>query len=195
MWPWDHLAVGYVAYSLLRRLAGRSSPAATAVGFVVVGSQLPDLIDKPLGWYVGVLPSGTSLAHSLVFALPLCLAVVAWRARRGAVGEGVGFSVAYLLHLPADAYYPMLLGKEAKAHILLWPILQGQPSPPVDVVDHVATLIRSFADAVFAPGGVYLVAIELGLLACAAAVWVADGTPGAPAGWFRGGSDRAGRDH
>lgn len=194
MWPWDHLAVAYVAYSLLRRATGRTPPSPAAVAFVVLGSQLPDLIDKPLGWYLGVLPSGTSLAHSLVFAVPLCLAVLAWRARRGTLDQGVAFSVAYLLHLPADAYYPTLLGAEAKAWILLWPILPGEHAAPADVSGHLAALIARFAEAATGPGGVYLVAVEAVLLGSAALLWYVDGLPGLPVGRLRSGNERPGPD-
>jgi len=195
MWPWDHLAAGYVVYSLLRRTTGRSPPSALAVGFVVLGSQLPDLIDKPLGWVFHVLPSGASMAHSLVFAVPVCLLVLAWRAWRGAPDQGVAFAVGYLLHLPADSYYPVVLGGQPKPYIMFWPIVAGQHSSPADASAYLLTLIGAFVDAVTGPGGVYLVAIELAFVGSAAILWYLDGLPGVPgrrSGWLRG---RLDRDH
>ena len=66
MWPWGHVALGYLFYSLYvhwRHDRPPSAPAAIAVG---VGTLLPDVIDKPLAWWAAVLPNGRSLAHSAV---------------------------------------------------------------------------------------------------------------------------------
>lgn len=190
MWPWDHLALGYVAYSLLRRATGRAPPSALAVGFVVVGSQLADLIDKPLGWVLHVLPSGASMAHSLLFAVPVCLLVVAWRARRGAPDQGLAFAVAYLLHLPADAYYPVVLGGQAKPYIVFWPVVPGQHSSPADASAYLLSLIGDFAGALTGPGGVYLVALELAFVGSAVLLWYLDGLPGVPVDRGRRGGRR-----
>lgn len=76
MWPWEHLAVGYIGYSLSVRLAGRGVPRPRPVVALAVGTQFPDLVDKPLSWTLGVLPSGHSLAHSLFAALPLATLAV-----------------------------------------------------------------------------------------------------------------------
>lgn len=178
MWPWDHLAIGYVAYSLSRRLDGGEPPAPGAVGFVLVGSQLPDLIDKPLGWVLAVLPSGVSLGHSLLFAGPLCLAVALWRRRRDRPEEGVAFGLAYLLHLPADAFFPLLVGAGAKPWLFLWPLTTGEVAAPTDVTAHLLGLVRRFLDAALSAGGVWLVALEVGLLCLALSLWIADGRPG-----------------
>lgn len=178
MWPWDHLAVGYVAYSLLRRATGGSPPDRRALVAVLVGSQLPDLIDKPLGWYVGVLPSGVSLAHSLLFAVPVCVLVYGWRARRGAPDQGLAFAVGYLLHVPADAVYPAVLGSPTKLWIVLWPLTSGRHSSPSSVTDHVLDLLVQFGEVLVGPRGLAVVGIELALLATAVGLWVADGRPG-----------------
>lgn len=178
MWPWDHLAIGYVAYSVLARATGRGPPSVGALGFVLLGSQLPDLIDKPLGWYVGVLPSGVSLGHSLLFAAPVCLLVAAWRARRGVPDQGVAFAVAYLLHLPADAFYPALLGREAKPGSLLWPLVPAESGSPADVSAHLVDLVAQFLAVALGPGGVWVVAVEVGLVGAAVTLWVFDGRPG-----------------
>lgn len=68
MWPWGHAAVGYLLYRVLGRTSGRtggdgppSGPAVVALG---VGTQFPDLVDKPLSWSFDLLPAGRTLAHS-----------------------------------------------------------------------------------------------------------------------------------
>ena len=49
MWTWEHLAIGYLAYSLLSQLAWRRPPTVGAAITVAFGTQFPDLVDKPLG--------------------------------------------------------------------------------------------------------------------------------------------------
>jgi hypothetical protein len=61
MWPWEHLAVGYLLYSVSCVLWGRY-PTRIGVAALAFGTQFPDLVDKPLGWWLGVLPSGQSFA-------------------------------------------------------------------------------------------------------------------------------------
>jgi len=93
MWPWGHAAVGYLAYSLGYRASDRRLTGAAVIA-LGVGTQFPDLIDKPLGWTFGVLPGGRTLAHSLltvavvavVLAIPL--GVVSARRRREPVDYG-----------------------------------------------------------------------------------------------------------
>lgn len=178
MWPWDHLAVGYVVYSLVRRLARRPPGDALTVGFVIVGSQLPDLIDKPLGWVLGVLPSGVSLAHSLFFAVPVCLAVGLWRTHAGRPDDGLAFGLAYLAHLPADAFYPLLLGSEAKTWLFLWPVTPGEHTSPTDVTLYLADLVGAFLEVLSGPAGAYIIGLEVGTVTLAFVLWAADGLPG-----------------
>lgn len=178
MWPWDHLAIGYITYSLGRRAAGRSPPDQGAALAVIGGSQLPDLVDKPLGWIVGVLPSGVSLAHSLLWAVPVCLAVSAWRRRRGRPEQGVAFAVGYLLHLPADAVYPAVLGGQPKLWLFFWPLTPGSHATPASAIDHLLGLLAQFGGVLAGPRGIAVIAIEAALLGSALVLWTLDGRPG-----------------
>lgn len=180
MWPWDHLAIGYVAYSLASRYGGWGAPAPGEIAFVLVGSQFPDLVDKPLGWVLDVLPSGVSMGHSLLFALPACLVVFDWRRRRGRPAEGAAFAVGYLLHLPADAFYPLALGMEARTWLFLWPLTSGDLVAPADATAHLLDLVGSFLVVVRSPRGVWILGLEVALLTLALSLWVADGAPGLP---------------
>lgn len=178
MWPWDHLAIGYLAYSLLARRCGWEPPTAGAAAFVLLGSQLPDLLDKPLGWALGVLPSGVSLGHSLLFAAPSCLAVYGWRRRRGLPEEGLAFGVGYLLHLPADAFYPLVLGADDRAWLFLWPLTSGDVVAPENTTAHLVELAVEFLSVVRSARGAWIVLLEVSLLGLALALWYADGRPG-----------------
>ena len=60
MWPWGHLALGYLLHSPLARARFGRPPTDRATLLLVIGTQLPDLVDKPLAWWLGVLPAGRS---------------------------------------------------------------------------------------------------------------------------------------
>lgn len=179
MWPWEHLAVGYLAYAaLVHARAGRGPTAGEAVA-VAFGSQFPDLVDKPLAWEFGVLPAGLSLAHSSLVAGPLSLAVVYVAHRRGRPAVGVAFAVAYLLHLPADALYGVLLGGPPALGFLVWPLVPAPPQPDLGFVERVARLFGGLRLLVASPRGTAYLLAEVVLVGSAAAAWVVDGAPGA----------------
>ena len=184
MLPWDHLAVGYLAYSLLAR-ARRDRVDQRAAVAVLVGSQFPDLVDKPLGWGLAVLPSGTTLAHSVLFAVPFVLAVRWAAGRRGVGPAGTAFAVAYLLHLPADLLYgPLLTGSAVEWGNVLWPVVPQVATQPTDgFLSTVAYYLTRYRSLVTSPRALGYLLLELALLSAAGARWVADGTPGL--GWLR----------
>ncbi|MFC6724741.1 metal-dependent hydrolase, partial [Halobium palmae] len=83
MWPWEHVAVGYIAYSLLSRTPVARRPGRRESVAVVLGALGPDLIDKPLSWGLGLFADGYSMGHSVFFAVPLALAAVVVGVRLG----------------------------------------------------------------------------------------------------------------
>lgn len=178
MWPWDHLAIGYLVVSLWHRSRGRDRPGSAEVVAVAVGSQFPDLVDKPLGWGTTLLPSGTSLAHSLLVAVPVAVAAVAVARRVGRATVGVSFALSYLAHLPGDVVYPALLGGGPKFAFLLWPLVPLEPTETTAVVARVGELIDIFLAALATPAGIAFVLFEVVVLAAAVGLWIADGAPG-----------------
>ncbi|WP_135829000.1 metal-dependent hydrolase [Halorussus halobius] len=186
MWPWEHLAVGYLGYSLAVHLLGRRAPGDAAVVALAVGTQFPDLVDKPLAWGPGVLPSGYSLGHSAFAAVPLTLLAVAVAYRLGRAQVGVAFGFGYLSHLPGDVVYPWLTGGDLAPTILLWPLVPASDAATgTGLLEAVRTLVGRYG-AELASGdlGAYL-AIEVGLLASVLVVWLLDGTPPLRAVWSR----------
>jgi membrane-bound metal-dependent hydrolase YbcI (DUF457 family) len=182
MWPWEHLAFGYVLASLTNRLG--TDRRLTAADALVIGlaTQLPDLIDKPLAWTVGILPSGLSLGHSLFFALPLSLLVVLVARSRGRTGLGVVFAVAYGSHLFGDALYPMLTGGSFSPRFVLWPLVPASSEAGVGFLSQLDLFVGRFLQFLGTPlGRVYLV-LEAVLLVGATALWYVDGAPGLS--WF-----------
>ena len=131
MWPWGHLAVGYLCYAIYTRYRYDEHPAGVPAVVLAVATQLPDLIDKPLAYTLGVLPEGRALAHSLLFAVPVCgLALwVAWRASgwRGRVGSA--FTLGYATHLFGDSVWSLLGLDFVNLTFLAWPLL---PAPDYD---------------------------------------------------------------
>jgi hypothetical protein len=140
MWPWGHLVLGYAGYLLVRPAARKRADRLTVVA-LVVGTQFADLVDKPLGWWLGVLPSGRSLAHSVLVAA-LVVAVVAVVADRwGRPGIGGGFGFGYASHLLGDALVPLWQGSPDELTFLLWPLLPPPPyDEPVDLAGVIAFL-------------------------------------------------------
>jgi len=169
MWPWGHLAVAYLLFTVgTHQRFGRPPRAWPAIA-LAVGSQTPDLIDKPLAWNVGVLPGGRTLAHSLFALACLVPAVLLVADRLEGRAVGVGFLVGYGSHLLADIPPAVLSGEFAHAAYLLWPVLEQPPEDPVagilDAILHYYTL------------GPYEW-VQFGLFAVAALVWYRDGMPG-----------------
>lgn len=174
MLPWGHAAVGYLLYATYVRYrdgahgAHRVGPAGLPVLALAVGTQFADLIDKPLGWYLGALPGGRSLAHSLL-AAAVVVGVVHWAAARHDRPEvGVGFAVGHLSHLAADALYPVLEREWVDVAYLLWPVVTD-PAPVTDARITEVLLASSFSLTWY---------VEVGLFVVATALWATDGMPG-----------------
>ncbi|MFC6733994.1 MULTISPECIES: metal-dependent hydrolase [unclassified Haladaptatus] len=168
MWPWGHLAVGYLSYSLGARWRDASLRGHEALA-VAFGTQFPDLVDKPLGWDLALLPSGRSLAHSLITALVVIAIVVAIARRFDRERVAWVFSLGYLSHLAADGFQPFVLGQFEFLTYLGWPLL---PLPPYENES------RSIVEHLLALDWSTFFAIELGITAIAITVWVYDGMPG-----------------
>lgn len=178
MWPWEHLALGYLLYSGQRRIRGRARPTGGETALLTVGTQCPDLIDKPLAWTFDVLPSGISLAHSLVGTAGLCLLALAVARRRNRLRVGVAFTVGYLSHLLGDVLFYLLADGRLVVRFLLWPLVARPPIGETTFAAELFGLLGGFLAFLSTPrGGLYLV-FELLLVGGAFLLWAADGRPG-----------------
>ena len=178
MWPWDHLAIGYLVVSLWRRGRSRRPPREAEAIMVVVGSQFPDLVDKPLGWRTSLLPSGHSMAHSLPFAVPIAIAAYLIARKFDRADVGTAFALAYLSHLPADVVYPMVLGRSPNFAFLFWPFVEIPPSQTNAFAGRVLELVVQFLAFLRTPQGILFLLVELSLLLFALLLWRQDGWPG-----------------
>ncbi|QLH76864.1 metal-dependent hydrolase [Halosimplex rubrum] len=174
MWPWGHLAVAYLSYVAIVRLRGHRQRLWPLVA-VAVGSQLPDLVDKPLAWTFAVLPSGRTLMHSF-FAALVMVTVTYWVSRRiqrqeVTVGLGVGMVSHSLVDLGPGVVFGLLQGQWDQLQwttYLLWPLLAAPPYPnDSSFMEHLTTFTLNS----------YLI-FQFGLLVVAVVVWLRSDTLG-----------------
>jgi membrane-bound metal-dependent hydrolase YbcI (DUF457 family) len=180
MWPWGHAAVGYLAYTAFARGRGAAWPPddASAVA-LAVGTQFPDLVDKPLAWSLGVLPSGRSLAHSLLVGSLFVAVVLALARRRDRTEPATAFAVGYYAHLFGDALVPLASLDVEYLTFLAWPVLA--PPPYENDSAFLPHLLGLRPDPLTLAG----LALVVGTLA----LWARDGYPGLR--WL-GGSNEGG---
>ncbi|PSP22600.1 metal-dependent hydrolase [Halobacteriales archaeon QH_10_65_19] len=126
MWPWGHLAVAYLLSTGYVRARFDRPIRGGPVLWLALDSQLPDLVDKPLAWYVRTLPTGRSLAHSLLVVVPLAVLAYVLARRVGRRESGAVFGIGVLSHVLSDAL-PALWNPDATASFLLWPALPVTP--------------------------------------------------------------------
>lgn len=167
MWPLGHAAIAYLLYTLWIRSRSSQPPTAIPIAFLLVGSQFPDLVDKPLAWYLDVLPTGRTLAHSLLVLVPLCVLVAAVAAHYDRLEYGTAFGLGALSHALVDAL-PVLWGG-TEANFLLWPLLSVEPyeSGAPSIID---LFVSSLGDPYFLA--------EFVLAGLAFVAWRHDGYPG-----------------
>lgn len=177
MWPWEHVIVGYVAYSLFSHLVYREGPSGGAALAVVFASLLPDLIDKPLAWQFGVFPGGYSIGHSVFVAVPLSVLVGALAHRYGRPRVGLAFAVGYLLHLPSDLLPTYVREGWVPYERILWPLEQAEGEHGHGLLEgFLGTAIPYAYQIVTLDLSPYLL-FQLGLMGCAFLLWVYDGMP------------------
>ncbi len=182
MWPWAHLAVGYLCYAGALFARDRSKPRGLAVVALAVGTQVSDLVDKPVAYWTTLLPAGRTFTHSLLVAVPLSAAVLYAtesgdpRTRRA----GGAFVLGYLSHLLADGIVPLLGGRMGELSFLLWPLFPVPDYEASSFGHHWQQLRVLLTD--LPSGGVLRAAtdpfvVQLWLTLVAGALWVVQGAP------------------
>jgi hypothetical protein len=178
VWPWEHVAVGYLVLSVLARGWTDEPPTGVSTLWLVVGSVFPDLVDKPLAWSLGVLPSGTSVAHSVFVAVPVVAVTLLLARRAGHTAAAVGFGVGYLVHLPADAVYPAVVGGSVAPGVFLWPLVEGDAGPPVGLLSETGRLLAVLGNNLTDTAGLLYAVAALLVVGGAVLLWWVDGAPG-----------------
>lgn len=117
--------VPVVAYMILRH---RRLPSIELIAVTFVGSQFPDIVDKPLALQLNLIPTGRVFMHSLPFAVPIWIVVLWYSWKTDRIRGGVAFVYAYASHLVADNYRTLTAGHVPND--LLWPFRPAIPRPP-----------------------------------------------------------------
>lgn len=131
MLPLAHATVGYLSAIARSLILDRQAVGEGEVLAVLFGTQLPDIVDKPLS-YVGVLQSGRSFAHSLLVAVSGF--ALATRLSSGESRRLLGFvALGYVSHLVADTYRPALAGRWWELGCLAWPLIPAREYAADDI--------------------------------------------------------------
>ena len=167
MLPWAHAAVGYLLYSVYSRWRVGRPPVGLTVYAVGLGTQFPDLIDKPLAWSFAVLPSGRSRVHSL-FTLGVLVLVLRVTFRYlDQKALSAAFGLGYVSHLFGDGIGAIVSGDFGGLGYLLWPVTD---LPSGDT--------RSFVEFFLALEPTPLMLVGFVLTIIAGVAWIYDGMPG-----------------
>jgi len=176
--PWGHAGLGYLLYAGLALATGRRLPRGWPLAALLVGTQFPDLVDKPLA-FLGVLPNGRTGVHTLLVTTLLLAATwlvavrvdagtdgrtpraVPWSTagsgRGGAREVALAYSVGHLSHLLGDSYAALLTGYWRGFAFLLYPFV---PAPRY-LADRVAPWER-LADAALTTRVTFQVVLAVG---------------------------------
>lgn len=145
VYPLGHLAFGYLSIVALARVRDWEFqyPHGLTLALLAIGTQLPDIIDKPLA-YAGVLPNGRSLAHSLLILTPVVFLGVRYLTHKGYESEARVLAVAIASHLLGDSYLLILRQEWRELGFLLWPVVPGLQYPSDDIAPWVRILNAGF---------------------------------------------------
>lgn len=168
MWPWGHLAFGYLLYTVVTKLRGEAAPGGRETLVLAVATQVPDIVDKPLALTFGVLPSGRSLAHSLFVAVSVLALIAVYANHRNDEAFGIAIAIGYLSHLASDAIKPALTRDFSHLAFLIWPAAEMPPPAHQYGIVELFLSMRLTSYALF----------QFLFAAVAVVVWVRDGSPG-----------------
>lgn len=180
MWPWGHLAFGYLLYSPAVHLLRRRAPTHAGVLALALGTQLPDLVDKPLAWVFHVTPTGYSVAHSAFVAVPLGLALVALAASRGRPAVGAALSVGWWSHLAGDVLFGLALRNPYAFDRVLWPLVTLPAPTTRPTIERILYYLSNWTEFLAATDGLLIPVLYVGAFVVAGLLWLADRAPGFP---------------
>lgn len=184
MWPWTHLAFGYLSHSVATRVTLGRRPTDAPVLIALVASLLPDLVDKPLAWTFGVTTSGFGPAHSILVGFPLVVLVAVflwwtWRLTEHAIALGAGYSS----HLVGDILFESVEGGRFVGSVVLWPLGPPRNEANAGALAQTIHYLLTFAGRVRDGEATGYAFATLAIVLGVAVLWVLDGKPGIP--WLR----------
>lgn len=181
MWPWGHLALGYLLYSPATRLRTGRPPGAAAVVLLAIGTQLPDVVDKSLAWIFHVVPQGFAVGHSVFVAVPLGIAAALVAARRGYTAAGTAFAVGWWSHLAGDVLVALATDNPLAFARVLWPVVTLPPlGRQVTALGRLRYFVENWLELLRAADSPLILVLYFGPLGLAVLLWLVDGLPGLP---------------
>lgn len=163
MWPLGHAAIGYLCYRFATRVRFGGPPSYGPVLALAVGTQFPDLVDKPPAWFLDAVHSSSGPGHSVVVLGALTVGLACCLRPYERSEYAVAFGVGAVAHALVDAV-EVLWNPYVSAGPLFWPLATVSRSPVVD------SLFEPLAE-------LYLVS-EFVLAGLALGCWYRDGYPG-----------------
>lgn len=183
MWPWEHAAIGYLLYSFYVRGLGLDPPTGRETLLLVLATQIPDLIDKPLSWGLGWFPSGYAFGHSVFVAIPVGLLVLALGTYYGYRRTSIAVVLGYWSHLLADVLNPLRNGSPLQMSRILWPVVEATPYETEYGIARGFVYLEEFITSLPTMDLASFVLVYVLLPVVTGLVWLIDGAPGA--GVFR----------
>ena len=129
MRPHEHFLVAFLPVFVYALIRYRRLPSKAMLFVVVIGSLFPDIVDKPLAFSAGILPSGRVFMHSLPFVIPLSIIVLAYGSFTDRSHLGLGFVWAHMTHLIGDFRSSLFDGQIPPD--LIWPLAPASFSPDI----------------------------------------------------------------
>jgi len=119
MLPFGHIGINFIVINSLSRINTKRK-----VLYLLVGSMLPDIIDKPLGFIIfGGFGNGRLIAHTLIFNISLLLVLIILSIKKNK-RDILIIPAASFLHLIEDEMWKF-------PKILFYPFLGEIPLKPV----------------------------------------------------------------
>lgn len=180
MYPWGHLALGYLVYTVGTRLWNRRAPTGVPTLALVLGTQFPDVLDKPLNWWFDIF-DGRAIGHSVITAVALCGLLFLLARKHGHRDLAAAFTIGVFTHLVGDSWRALLSGDFGSAAFLMWPLLPAPTYPKDSLVDHLREWAIAFQTVPVGSPRVLLdtqFGIQLVFAAVILSVWALDGFPG-----------------
>ncbi len=128
-----HIGLTLGIFYFISRLTNRKF----SYPLIIIGSILPDLVDKPLGRVILPLGSGRLIGHTLVFLLILIIIGLSLMSI-GLYWQVLTLAIADALHLIEDRMWEQPI-------ILLWPLLGGfQFHKAMSINDYITRLLQGY---------------------------------------------------
>lgn len=178
MWPWGHLAFGYVLYSIYTHLWNRKAPSGRLVLVLAFSTQLPDLVDKPLSWTFDIFPSGYSIAHSIFVAIPVTIGLLGatWYINRSEIG--IAFGIGYGSHLFSDLLVAILTSGATVGRVL-WPLITQPPyEQTLSFSQRIIYYLVRYSISILRGENLMIFLIQFTFVFAALSLWAYDGFPG-----------------